>query len=57
MEELTYLAAALGLLLTVGGALIARWAREPATAYAGITGAGVGVLLLATHALGSLFSG
>jgi hypothetical protein len=57
MNALYSIVPALGLLLLVVGALIARWASEPATAYVGIIGAGAGVLLLSIHALSSLLSG
>jgi hypothetical protein len=52
-----WVSGALGLALLLSGALVARYAREPATAYTGTIGAGVGVLLLAIHALGSLSNG
>ena len=54
MPEFLFRAALLGLVLLLAGALTMRWAREPATAYAGTIGAGIGVLILALHALGSL---
>lgn len=44
MPKFLFWVALLGLVLLLAGALAMRWAREPATAYAGTIGAGVGVL-------------
>lgn len=54
----TFLAwlAAPGLLLLLAGVLTMRWARDPASANVGTIGAGIGVLMLAAHALGSLIN-
>lgn len=57
MAELLYWAAVPGLVLLILGIIVANVATSPPAGYVGTIGAGIGVVLLASHALGGLLGG